>query len=878
MHDMSSSDSPWAGAIVTGIGPRDANVMIVGETPNIADAQHGKPFMGRIGTEQRNYLARYGFNMGAAYMTYLCKQFTPGVTDPTPTDIARWTPDLVAEIARVKPRIVLAVGRSSLRWFLGPDADLGMYHGMPHRSDRAPGAVVVPVHHPAFGLFDNDARIMINHDYCRAAGMINGKLPLSPAVDEFAGREDYRDVTGAELAHTITALGSDLGVFGIDTEGYPDDTWSVQVSFAPGSGLTLRCSQRDFAVGIRALQRLVDRGVVVAIHNGMYDIEMCRVMGLDLFDACLWDSMYAAYLTRIEPQGLKPLAFRWCGMKMGSYTDTVGDAGTEKQIAYLSQILERSWPKPEPRIEYSNDGTSRLYTPQPVERRAEAILIDHYNGKREQKDGETVSIIASRWHKVDKQLRGMVEAELGPMPRPGLGDIPLGDAIYYASRDPDATLRLYYALSVELKRQKLDSLMSDGMSVLSIFEQMQSNGMPASKSYFERYSAELWDRMCVIQARISNRYFGGKPFNPASPDQVTALMQRQGVTGEKRSKKTRKVSTGKKSIEHLRHTNAAMDDVITWRELQKNKDSFCEPIIERIPDGVDVAPVRCTIKTTRVATRRISASNPNMTAMPTRNEEGVRIRSGFRAPDGMLFGSWDLSQVEMRYMAHLSRDPLLVQFFMENRDPHAETAARIFGIKLADVKEMEHRYPAKRAAFGIITSITGSGLYDQLRMFGCTGWDAAKCDDLIVEWLKVYKGVANFMEECKAEARANGVIRDYWGMPRYLPGIWSSDRNAVADAERAASSHKIQGGAQGMIQNSMAWLKGYVRALSQSGLDTRWLLQIHDEVVLLFPDGLWDTLDPIIVEGLTLHHRLKNPLVPIKAKGSYAQVWGGLKG
>jgi DNA polymerase-1 len=473
-------------------------------------------------------------------------------------------------------------------------------------------------------------------------------------------------------------------------------------------------------------------------------------------------------------------------------------------------------------------------------------------------------------------LRRTVERELGPMPRPSLADIPLADAVWYASRDPDATLRVYHQLRLAIKAQGLGFLMADGMAVLPVFEEMQSSGMPVNRAYFEKLSADMWDEMCRLQSRISHRYCGGRPINPASGDQVAALMRRRGLVGEKRSKKTGKVSTAKKSIEHLRYTDDAMADVIDWREHEKMKDAFADPIAERMPEGVDFADVRCIIKTTRVTSRRISASDPNWTAIPVRNELGLRARDGIEVPEGELLGSWDLSQIEMRYMAHISRDPLLVRLFHEGRDVHAETAARIFGIALADVEELKHRYPSKRAGFGIITNIQGAGLLDQLRMYGCEGWDEDGCDKLIVEWLKVYRGVGQFLADTRTEVREKGVVRDCWGMPRYLPGVWSEDAKVRAEAERAASSHKIQGGAQGMIQRSMAWLKPRIHEMRQDGLNVRWLLQIHDELLLRFMAELWDVLDPLIIEGLTQHSLAL--IVPVKAKGSCARSWGKLKG
>jgi len=230
----------------------------------------------------------------------------------------------------------------------------------------------------------------------------------------------------------------------------------------------------------------------------------------------------------------------------------------------------------------------------------------------------------------------------------------------------------------------------------------------------------------------------------------------------------------------------------------------------------------------------------------------------------------------MRYMAHVSRDPLLVKLFRDRRDVHAETAARIFDIPLADVDEMEHRYPSKRAGFGIIYGIQGSGLYDQLRMFGLTGWSVDSCDRLIREWLKLYKGVTEYSRTCVNAARETGLVRDCWGMLRYVPGITSDEPPIRAEAERYAVSHMIQGGAQGMIQRAMIWLKPFVRALRSAGERIEWLLQIHDEIMFQFAEHLWDVLDPLVTEALT-QHSLKL-IVPVEAKGGYAKTWGGLKG
>jgi DNA polymerase-1 len=548
-----------------------------------------------------------------------------------------------------------------------------------------------------------------------------------------------------------------------------------------------------------------------------------------------------------------------------------------KQIEYLERLNEVDWGKPEPMVELKNDGTAKLTKPQGLNRRITAILNDVY-GEKQSDPGE-------RWKKVDDRLKTAAEAEFGTMPVGMLSDVPLQEAVDYAARDADATLRMYYEISPYLRRHGFDKLMADGMELLPVFEEMQSEGMPASRSAFQRLSETMDERMNAIQSKISYHYFDGQPFNPASPDQVAKIMEERNLKGAKRSKKTGKVSTSKKSIEHYRDKDAAVGLIIDWREHAKVRDSFCAPVLERIPEGVERMNVRCEIKMTRVHTRRLAAANPNLLAMPIRNEIGRMVRAGYECAGDEVFGAWDLSQVEMRVMAGLSKDPLLLKLFSEIdpatgklRDPHTETAARMFGIPVSEVDEIKHRLPAKRVAFGVITSITGAGLYDQLRLAGAgDGWDEDSSDALIKEYFKLYTGVRKYMDECAREVRRNGYIKDKWGMVRLLPGIWSNDMRAKAEAERTASSHVIQGTAQGMIQNSMRWLKPHIVTLQDAGCNVKWQLQVHDELIFRFSQDLWEVMDGLVMEALTEHHGLNNLGVPITAKGHMAKNWAGLK-
>lgn len=863
--------------------------MLVGEAPGAEEAAIGRPFVGRSGEEQEWYLQHYGLVARRYFQTNVVKEFRPGNPDPTPAQIAEWTPHLLAEIAEVNPRVVVAVGRFATKWFLGDAAYMAMCHGIPHRAgmfdtgraDRGNGAIILPVIHPAAGLHDKkgETRSLIDWDYSQVAKVVKNGLhgTLSIPQDEYLDREAYMDVGGVELAELLSE--GVPTVIGLDTEAAsarlpPEVPWSIQISRAPGTGIILRTSRDDFADGIAAIQRIVDAGCVVAIHNAMFDVEVCRVFGLQLREARLWDTMYAAYLLRREPQGLKPLAWRQCGMRMSSYRETVGNAGLAKQIDYLVQVVAGTWGKPEQILIVENDNSARMKQPQRIERTAERILVDISNGKVD-KDGELTDP-EDRWSGIDKAVRVEVEGRLGAMPIGTLADIPLDTAVRYACRDADAALRVYHKLHREIHKFDLDRTMADGTAAFPVFEEMQATGIPASRQHFVDLAAEMDTEMFRLCEQLSHKYNGGRPINPKSPPQVGSLLRRRSLEPRKRTK-TGMMSTSAESIEYLRFTDPAIALVFDWREHQHTRDSFCRPTIERIPEGAgSIYPVRCQIKTTRTTTRRAAARDPNLLAITTHGDHGRRIKDGFVCPEGEVFGAWDLQQIEMRVAAHESGDELMCRLFHEGRDIHDETASAIFDIPIAELDKSKHRVPAKRTGFGILYGQESVGLMIQLWKLGLTEWTEIRCAKLIRDWLALYEGVAEYRRQVAREVRETGYVRDCWGMYRYLPGIRHKDRAVASEAGRIAVSHRVQGGAQGMIQRSMGYLAPQILELQKAGLNVRWVLQTHDELMLRFDEELWDTVDGLVMTALTEHCGIELS-VPVEAEGKMSRTWGGLK-
>lgn len=178
--------------------------------------------------------------------------------------------------------------------------------------------------------------------------------------------------------------------------------------------------------------------------------------------------------------------------------------------------------------------------------------------------------------------------------------------------------------------------------------------------------------------------------------------------------------------------------------------------------------------------------------------------------------------------------------------------------------------------------ISGRALFDQFRMMGAgANWSVKKCEKLIADWLDLYSGLKRYIAQASKEVRRDGgIVRDEWGMMRYIPGIFHYDRGVVEAAARVAVSHRVQGGAQGMIQNSMRWLRPRIAQMQAEGHNVGWNMQIHDEVILYFPPELWGRMNTLVMTALTRHHGVSRDAmggVPVDANGHMGWHWGDLK-
>lgn len=902
--------------VVPPYGPAKADLLVVGERPGRQESQQRRPFCGDSGKYQADTLARYGVDVRKCRLTNVCQSYAPGNADPAPADIDEWTSALIAEVKSTAPLVILCVGRYAMRFFLGDKADFDVCWGTPFPggafdssiAGRANGAVVMCVQHPAriFHLEGEgdpkvgDVMANIEVGYERAAHVLH-ELQAGRKVfvrrDEYLGREQYEDVTGKQLESILApaikqSKRGDEVWLGFDTEGYPGDEWSMQASIKPGTGYLLRRNQPDFSRGVASLQRAHDAGVKFLTHSFhtpsgcAYDIRMARGMGLTLHRVV--DTMCALWLLNVEGKGAKDMGMRWAGMAMTSWEDTVGQAGREKQIDWLCSILNRSWPDVEQRVEVGNDGQAKLKKPWSIPRRVEAFLIAIYAENKSPTDC---------WKAMDPVLKKIVETEIGMMPMPSLDDLPLRRATDYACRDSDALIRAWPNLRAELARQDKLTLLDEYMATLPIFEEMQANGMPASRLMFEQLHDKLTDKMDKIRVKLSNQYASGRPFNPNAQRHVVALMTRRGLESAVRTKKTNQQSIGKKGIEHLRYQDEAMALRAEWKETQHIVSMYANPVIEMLDENVDIQNLICAINPSATTTGRIATNDPNYLGFPKHDKIGSKkddkgkaekvsygkmVRGCFIAPSGWKWYEADYSQIEVRVLAHESNDDLLCRMFTDlgkdgkPRDVHQETAASIFGVKVSDIdKDSVERFLAKKITFGIAYGTTGRGLADQLRIMNIKGYDADVCNRFINEWLKLYKGAARYFVEVERAVRDRGWVEDFGKMRRYLLASRSRVDKLAAEARRQAVNHRIQGGAQRMIQRAMPYVYPQVQALTEKGAKVKWLLQVHDALLFLVRDKDVSRVDKTVKRGMVEGCGVKLR-VPVTVDSKTATSWGAL--
>lgn len=433
--------------------------------------------------------------------------------------------------------------------------------------------------------------------------------------------------------------------------------------------------------------------------------------------------------------------------------------------------------------------------------------------------------------------------------RIGFEQVSIDVATQYSGEDSDFTLHLHQVLWPQIQSQpSLCKVYEDiEMPSLRVLWAMEEAGILVDAALLDQQSQELAVSIRGLEEQA--HALAGEAFNLGSPKQLGEILF--GKLGYKPIKKTAKgaASTDEDVLEQLAQDYPLPKALLAWRGLSKLKSTYTD----KLPRMIDATTgrVHTTFSQAVAVTGRLASSEPNLQNIPIRTSEGRRIRQAFIAPQGFQLLSADYSQIELRIMAHLSEDAGLVTAFETGQDVHRATAAEIFGVSLAEVTDDQRRY-AKVINFGLIYGMSAFGLAQNLDI----PRDAAKV--YIDRYFDRYPGVARYMEQTKALAKAQGYVETVFGRRLWLDEIRSPNGPRRAAAERAAINAPMQGTAADLIKLAMVQVHDQLTA---GGFQSRLLLQVHDELILEVPDHELATVEQLVPRVMEQVAQMRVPLL-----------------
>lgn len=383
--------------------------------------------------------------------------------------------------------------------------------------------------------------------------------------------------------------------------------------------------------------------------------------------------------------------------------------------------------------------------------------------------------------------------------------------------------------------------------LVSVLRDMEKAGVRFDIAMLKEAESTLTKELEALEEEIYT--LAGEKFNVNSPRQVgEILFEKMQLDTKVKKSKSGQYSTSEEVLQGIKDKNPIVAKILDQRELRKLISTYITALPSYIAqDG----KVHTTYNQTVTATGRLSSSNPNLQNLPIRTERGQLIRKAVIADEGCMLVSADYSQIELRLMAHLSQDEHLVEAFLQGKDIHAATAAKIFSKPIEKVTKEERR-KAKTANFGIIYGISAFGLAQQL---DCSRTEAKA---LIDGYFNAFPQVVAFIENQKQFARDKGYVETLFGRKRYLPDIHSHNSVVRSFAERNAVNAPIQGTAADIIKMAMVAIAG---RLKQENLKAQMIMQVHDELNFNVPNSEVELVRQIVVNEMQNVVHLSVPLI-----------------
>ncbi|MCL6518557.1 MAG: DNA polymerase I [Armatimonadetes bacterium] len=402
--------------------------------------------------------------------------------------------------------------------------------------------------------------------------------------------------------------------------------------------------------------------------------------------------------------------------------------------------------------------------------------------------------------------------------------------------EADAAMRLVSILTDHLVKDNIELLMYNiEMPLVPILGDMELTGVAVDSAWLGILSEKLSERINNLQKEIYT--LAGMEFNIGSPKQLSfVLFDKLGLPAEKKTKTG--FSTDADTLVALAPAHEIVEKILEYRELTKLKSTYADTLPKLI--NPKTGRIHTTLNQAVTTTGRLSSSEPNLQNIPIKTETGREIRRAFIAAPGNLLVSVDYSQIELRILAHVSRDAELLRAFREGEDIHTTTATRLFGVS-ADEVTPEMRRQAKTVNFAVIYGMSDYGLSRELNI------PTGVAKKYIESYFQQYPGVRKYASETLEKARINGYVESLMGRRRYLPELNSANRVYREFAERAAVNMPIQGTAADIIKLAMIAVN---ERLKKSNLTANMVLQVHDELVFEVPENEVDELLNLVLPAM----------------------------
>lgn len=419
----------------------------------------------------------------------------------------------------------------------------------------------------------------------------------------------------------------------------------------------------------------------------------------------------------------------------------------------------------------------------------------------------------------------------------------------YAAEDADVTFQLYEIFEQKLKEENLENLFYRiEMPLMKVLAKMELVGISLDKECLKKESLELENDLKNLEKKIFE--FSGEEFNLNSPKQLgEILFEKLKLDTKAKKTKTGQYSTSEEVLQKLESKHEIIKHILEYRTYQKLKSTY-----------VDALPMQVNEKTGRIhtnfmqtvaATGRLSSVNPNLQNIPIRTLRGQQVRAAFTASEGNKLISADYSQIELRLIAEISGEKNMIEAFQKGEDIHASTAAKLFKIPLDEVTKLQ-RSQAKTVNFGIIYGVSSFGLSEQ------TGLSRTEAKQMIDAYFETYSRLKEYMNEQIMTARKNGYVETILGRKRYLKDINSANFVVKGHAERNAINAPIQGSAADIIKLAMINID---RELENQKMETKMLLQVHDELIFETPIDEIETAKILIKTQMEIAYATQVPLL-----------------